>query len=130
MPYYAETKLSHDFDLIVGIDKGAVIFSHTFAIQEDKEKWLTFEKTYYPDMREDSTKLRPIFEDLESYKRGGGFDPAAIEVIFSRGTAFEKHIWKTLKIIKKGETISYQQLGEKAGFPNAQRAVGRAMAKN
>ncbi|MCK4837019.1 MAG: MGMT family protein, partial [Candidatus Aminicenantes bacterium] len=60
----------------------------------------------------------------------GGFDPAAIEVIFSRGTAFEKHIWKTLKIIKKGETISYQQLGEKAGFPNAQRAVGRAMAKN
>jgi methylated-DNA-[protein]-cysteine S-methyltransferase len=67
---------------------------------------------------------------LNHYFSGGDTDPAGMDVRFSRGTAFERKIWSTLREIKKGDTISYQQLGEKAEFPRSQRAVGGAMGRN
>ncbi|EHB12593.1 Methylated-DNA--protein-cysteine methyltransferase [Heterocephalus glaber] len=39
-------------------------------------------------------------------------------------------LWKLLKVVKFGETISYQQLAALAGNPKAARAVGGAMRNN
>lgn len=46
------------------------------------------------------------------------------------GTPFQKKVWTALKTIPYAETISYKQLAQKVGDPNASRAVGSANGKN
>lgn len=46
------------------------------------------------------------------------------------GTTFQKKIWKAASRIGYGNTLSYKQLSEKAGFPNAYRACGQALNRN
>lgn len=46
------------------------------------------------------------------------------------GTPFQTTIWKTLATTKTGETLSYGELAQRAGYPYAARAVGQAMNKN
>lgn len=43
---------------------------------------------------------------------------------------FQKKIYTKLVRIPPGNTITYKDLGQKAGYENASRAVGTAMAKN
>lgn len=45
-------------------------------------------------------------------------------------TPLQIKIYKELKKLKSGKTLSYQELAAKAGAPKAARAVGSAMAKN
>lgn len=46
------------------------------------------------------------------------------------GTPFQLSVWRGLKTIPYGETISYAQLAERIGNPKAVRAVGRANGAN
>ena len=46
------------------------------------------------------------------------------------GTPFQQKIWATLQSIPFGHTMTYQELGEKAGVGRAPRAVGGAVGKN
>ncbi len=46
------------------------------------------------------------------------------------GTPFQQKIWATLQTIAFGDTMTYQELGEKAGVGKAPRAVGGAVGKN
>jgi len=46
------------------------------------------------------------------------------------GTAFQKKVWRSLRRIELGTTISYAQLAIAAGHPTAVRAVGAANAAN
>jgi len=45
-------------------------------------------------------------------------------------TPFQKKVYEELVKTSPGETVSYLELGRKAGYKNASRAVGSAMAKN
>jgi AraC family transcriptional regulator of adaptative response/methylated-DNA-[protein]-cysteine methyltransferase len=47
-----------------------------------------------------------------------------------RGTNFQLKVWEALLRIKPGRMVSYSQLAVLAGAPNAQRAVGSALAAN
>lgn len=47
-----------------------------------------------------------------------------------RGTTFQRKVWDALKTIPLGKTISYKQLAERIGNPNAVRAVGTACKVN
>lgn len=47
-----------------------------------------------------------------------------------RGTELEEKVWDTLTTIPYGETITYKQLAEMIGFPNAIQAVRHACNKN
>ena len=47
-----------------------------------------------------------------------------------QGTDFQISIWRALLHTQPGQTISYSQLAQMAGTPQAQRAVGSAMAAN
>jgi methylated-DNA-[protein]-cysteine S-methyltransferase len=47
-----------------------------------------------------------------------------------RGTAFQQRVWKLLREIPFGETISYGELARRAGNPAASRAVGLANGSN
>ncbi len=50
--------------------------------------------------------------------------------ISPKGTEFQKKVWKKLLKIPYGKTMSYQEIAEAIGNPNAQRAVGSACNKN
>lgn len=46
------------------------------------------------------------------------------------GTSFQLQVWKALREIPYGETISYAELARRIGKPKAVRAVGAANGKN
>lgn len=46
------------------------------------------------------------------------------------GTPFQQQVWRSLRTIPAGRTISYSDLAEKIGKPTATRAVARACASN
>lgn len=48
----------------------------------------------------------------------------------SRGTSFQKKVWKTLLKIPRGEVRSYSWIAKQIGAPKAVRAVGSAVGKN
>lgn len=47
-----------------------------------------------------------------------------------RGTAFRKRVWQALREIPSGETVSYAELADRIGRPDAARAVAGACAAN
>lgn len=47
-----------------------------------------------------------------------------------RGTAFQEKVWRALRSIPAGKTVSYGELAKRIGVPEAVRAVARACATN
>lgn len=47
-----------------------------------------------------------------------------------QGTPFQRKVWEALQEIPYGTTISYSELADRVGDPNAVRAVGLANARN
>jgi AraC family transcriptional regulator of adaptative response/methylated-DNA-[protein]-cysteine methyltransferase len=47
-----------------------------------------------------------------------------------RGTAFQQRVWRALRKIPAGKTVSYAELAKRVGAPNAVRAVASACAAN
>jgi methylated-DNA-[protein]-cysteine S-methyltransferase len=50
--------------------------------------------------------------------------------VATAGTPFQREVWKALRTIRCGETISYTKLAERIGRPAAVRAVGLANGAN
>mgnify|MGYP001352872282 CR=1 FL=1 len=46
------------------------------------------------------------------------------------GTSFQQKVWRKLREIPHGETVSYQDIAEKIGNPRSVRAVGAAVGAN
>lgn len=57
---------------------------------------------------------------------------SAIEAlpVVTRGTAFQREVWRALREIPVGQTISYGELALRIGRPKAVRAVGLANGAN
>ncbi len=47
-----------------------------------------------------------------------------------QGTAFQSRVWKALRQIPLGDTVSYSDVAKRIGEPAASRAVASACAKN
>ena len=47
-----------------------------------------------------------------------------------RGTNFQVKVWQALLAVPEGHTVSYGELGIRAGKPRAARAVGQAVGRN
>ena len=45
-------------------------------------------------------------------------------------TAFQKRVWKAIDKIPYGKTVTYKEIAEKIGKPNASRAVANACGRN
>ncbi len=76
----------------------------------------------------DQARLAPVAAQLEEYFGGErtSFDlPLAL-----RGTPFQQRVWDELTRVPYGTTLSYKQLAQRVGSPNACRAVGGASGKN
>jgi AraC family transcriptional regulator of adaptative response/methylated-DNA-[protein]-cysteine methyltransferase len=47
-----------------------------------------------------------------------------------RGTAFQQRVWRALRNIPAGATLSYSEIAKRMGSPGAARAVAQACASN
>lgn len=76
----------------------------------------------------DGAPFRVAITQLDQYFAGErrGFDlPLA-----PRGTDFQRRVWRLLREIPYGKTLSYGELARRIGNPNASRAVGLANGAN
>jgi O-6-methylguanine DNA methyltransferase len=85
----------------------------------------TFDSTPQPERRD----RFGVYDELHSYFAG---DVRALDriTVDPHGTPFQVEVWRQLRRIPVGTTISYGELARRVDRPNAQRAVGMANASN
>ena len=110
------------------IDLAVVEFplgSFRATVEEGVVRGATFDPTPQP-VRRDCFGVHDV---LEAYFAG---DVAALDALTVRakGTPFQQEVWRRLREIPVGSTISYGELARRVGRPKAQRAVGMANASN
>jgi methylated-DNA-[protein]-cysteine S-methyltransferase len=78
--------------------------------------------------REDAAPLAETVRQLRAYFAGDlhDFDLPLAPV----GTPFQLRVWRELRNIPYGQTISYGELARRVGSPNGSRAVGLANGAN
>lgn len=81
-----------------------------------------------PGWVEDAAPFAEVMRQLDEYFAGGrqSFDLA----LNPSGTEFQKQVLDALRAIPYGETVSYKDIAERIGRPNAVRAVGAANGRN
>jgi O-6-methylguanine DNA methyltransferase len=70
-----------------------------------------------------------VHDALAAYFAGDVDALDAIRVA-PEGTVFKQLVWKALREVRAGETVSYGELASRVGAPGAARAVGTANATN
>lgn len=76
----------------------------------------------------DESRLAPVAAQLEEYFSGAR--TAFTLPLAPRGTPFQQRVWNELTRVPYGTTLSYKQLAQRVGKPQACRAVGGASGKN
>lgn len=72
--------------------------------------------------------LERLARELEEYFAGRRQEFGV--PIGARGTDFQQRVWRALRAIPYGSTISYEELARRVGCENGQRAVGGANGAN
>ncbi len=88
------------------------------------------DKKQFPllERKDNSRVLKSAVKQLGAYFSGTAqtFDISLRPV----GTDFQERVWKALRSIKYGKTVSYGDIAKKIGNPKALRAVGSAIGRN
>lgn len=74
-------------------------------------------------------EINETLGELIGYFRGVQTSFAKIRLDL-RGSAFQLQVWRELRKIPWGKTVTYQELAGRLGRPQAARAVGRACGAN
>lgn len=112
---------------IVADQKGAM---RMLSFDGDGERWRKDFAQNFPGAK--LVRKRDPFghaSTLADYFAGDMEALDRIPVIFG-GTPFQNKVWKALRRIPVGKTLSYGALAKKIGAPNAMRAVGLANGAN
>lgn len=105
--------------LLAGDADGLTLISFPSGSREQKPK---------PAWREDARPFAAAITELREYFAGKRRDFTV--TLRPQGTAFQLAVWKALRAIPYGETISYGELARRIGRPSASRAVGAANGAN
>jgi methylated-DNA-[protein]-cysteine S-methyltransferase len=81
-----------------------------------------------PRWSRDDAACGDALEQLEAYF-GGELTTFDLDLRLE-GTEFQRSVWTSLSTIPYAETISYRELAEDVGRPQASRAVGQANGRN
>lgn len=84
--------------------------------------------TQLDNAKRDDAKLRDATDQLRAYF-AGELQEFSLP-LNPQGTPFFKQVWKHLKTIPYGTTMSYGELAKQIGKPSASRAVGMANGRN
>ena len=82
MQSYAAFEFAKDLNILVGIENNKILFSHSFTSEDEKAHCLRMERRYFPNLRESSLQLQPIFKKLAGYCQGDDIDPANFILAF------------------------------------------------
>ena len=74
-------------------------------------------------------KIPKISKLIDNYFEGG-LDALNLIQVRQPGAQFSQKVWRVMRAIPAGMTISYAQLAKKAGSPAAFRAAGTACGNN
>jgi methylated-DNA-[protein]-cysteine S-methyltransferase len=92
--------------------------------------WKAYKRAPKPtsDWIKDESRFKNLIRQINEYFLGERkiFD---VETK-SKGTEFQKQVWKIISEIPYNKSLSYKQVAEKIGRPNAVRAVGTAVGSN
>jgi methylated-DNA-[protein]-cysteine S-methyltransferase len=66
---------------------------------------------------------------LAEYFRGSRKD-FAVDIDPDTASEFDRVVWRFLRQVDAGHTVTYGELARRAGFPGSARAVGGSMARN
>lgn len=113
------TLTAHDGKL-VGVDWSCEKTHRYFAATQMAEKLTLSDR--------DCVVLYRTIQALDGYFSGKKLLDLPIDFVV--GTEFQKSVWQALCGIDHGQTITYKELAQKLGRPNAYRAVGSANGKN
>ncbi len=93
---------------------------------EGQKHWPTDSATW---QRDDGPRFDAARAWLNVYFSGKGWGVLPpLDLV--TGTVFQRKVWQALKGIPKGQTLTYGQIAEQIGAPNAVRAVGAAIGRN
>lgn len=113
--------------LLVTDDEG-ILRALDFAEKEDRMHRLL--RLHYGQYTlRDGAAPASVKNALKAYFDGDVEALDEIEVA-TNGTTFQRKVWKTLRSISSGTTISYGRLATEVGHPGACRAVGAANGAN
>ena len=73
--------------------------------------------------------IESVQKELAKYFSGQLVDFNALPLDL-QGTPFQQKVWRELRRIPRGRTISYKELARRAGSPQAYRAAGQANGRN
>jgi O-6-methylguanine DNA methyltransferase len=111
--------------LIAGGEKGITALSLTAGrglfLGGIKDKY-----GYCP--REDKTFFKDAFAQLDTYFSGSPMEFTL--PLDLKGSVFELKVWRAIRDIPWGQTLSYKEIALRAGSPAASRAAGGACGKN
>jgi methylated-DNA-[protein]-cysteine S-methyltransferase len=71
-----------------------------------------------------------LIADIQSYMTGRSTDFSAVALDLTRAGAFERDVYAAARRIPFGRTMSYGELAQQIGTPDAAREVGQALARN
>ncbi len=122
MKYYYTQMKSPVGNITLVADKGNLCAIYFPNQKPDKNKFPLLER------KDNSRVLKSAVKQLGAYFSGKAqmFDVPLKPV----GTDFQEGVWKALRSIKYGKTVSYGDIAKKIGNPKAVRAVGSAIGKN
>ncbi|HSI15480.1 MAG TPA: methylated-DNA--[protein]-cysteine S-methyltransferase [Chthoniobacter sp.] len=116
------------FPLLLVTDEEGALRALEFAENEDRLRRLLH--SHYGDFTlHDGPAPEGLKKALSAYFRGeiGALDQVRTA---TNGTPFQREVWRALREIPGGTTISYGQLAARVGRPAASRAVGAANGAN
>ncbi|MDD2707196.1 MAG: methylated-DNA--[protein]-cysteine S-methyltransferase [Verrucomicrobiae bacterium] len=97
---------------------------------DDRRRTRGYLERVFPEIawEEDERPLREWRRQLDAFLKGASkkFDPPLV----LRPTPFQGKIWRLLRQIPYGQTISYRELAARAGCPKSVRAAANACGQN
>ena len=105
---------------------GRVCLLHFGGMDPRIQKWIG---KWFPGEPHANGSVGEVRAVLAQYFVGdlAALDTVGVEL---KGTPFQVRVWKALRGIPAGTTISYQELARRIGEPSAVRAVGAANGAN
>ena len=126
---YAHRETSLGSILVAATDRGICLVEFV-----EKEEALSVLRAHFPsaELQEDATDWKEWISEVvaqidDPHRRQSNDTALPLDI---RGTVFQEKVWRALTEIPSGKTLSYTQLAQSLGQPNAARAVARACASN
>ncbi|HEU4395026.1 MAG TPA: methylated-DNA--[protein]-cysteine S-methyltransferase [Planctomycetota bacterium] len=113
---------------LVAADRGRVVAS--FLPGPKPEALVRRLRERFPDAAPADEKSVPGAGEMRRWLEGDPTALASVPVDLGDAPPFAGRVYRELRKVPPGRTLTYKELARRAGSPRAVRAVGRAMATN